>query len=252
MSAQSTNVEVIANNIANSNTTAFKRSLAEFSDLIYQQERLAGVPNQAGAGNIPEATQIGLGVQLTAIQGIFTQGPLNQTNNTFDLALQGNGFFQVQGLNNQTLYTRAGNFNVNNNGMLVTSDGSLVVPNINIGNVFVKVQVNQTGVVSVDKGDGKGLQPVGQLTIALFPNQSGLQAIGNNYYMETQSSGNPQVNNPGQPGYGTIQQGYLEQSNVDPVQEITNLINAQRNYEMNSKVVQAADEMYQTITKGSL
>lgn len=186
MSAQSTNVEVIANNIANSNTTAFKRSLAEFSDLIYQQERLAGIPNQAGAGNIPEATQIGLGVQLSAIQGIFTQGPLNQTGNQLDVAIQGNGWFQVQGLNNQLVYTRAGNFGLNNSGQIVTSDGLLLVPNITIGTApVVKIQISTTGVVSVDKGDGNGPKPVGQITIAVFANQGGLQALGNNLYQET-------------------------------------------------------------------
>jgi flagellar basal-body rod protein FlgG len=255
MSAQQTNVEVIANNIANSNTTAFKRSQAQFADLIYQTERAAGVPNQGSSTSsaIPENSQVGLGVQLSAIVSLNTQGPITKTGNTLDLAINGHGWFQVSGPNNQTLYTRAGSFSQNAQGQLVTQDGSLVLPNITFPTGTVGIQINTTGAVFVDKGDGKGYVPNGQIKIASFINDAGLQALGNNLYQETTASGNPQQGNPGDTGgYGTLQEGYLEGSNVDPVQEITNLISAQRNYEMNSKIITAADEMYQVITKNTL
>ncbi|MGO9544073.1 MAG: flagellar basal-body rod protein FlgG [Rhodomicrobium sp.] len=248
MSAQALNVEVIANNIANANTTGYKRSQAQFSDLMYQAERNAGVPNQAGAGAIPESAQVGLGVQPIAIRSLNLQGPITSTGNQLDLAINGRGWFQVQGPNNQILYTRAGTLSKNAQGQLVTQDGYLVIPNITFPSNTANIQINQTGAVFADPGTGV-LSQVGQLTIATFANDAGLQALGGNLYQETASAGNPQVQNPGQPGYGTIQQGYIEGSNVDPVQEITNLISAQRNYEMNSKVLQAANEMYQTIAK---
>ena len=252
MAAQTTNVEVIANNIANSNTTAFKRSAAEFEDLIYQTERTAGVSNQGNSSStaIPEGSQLGLGVALQAIRGLYLQGPLNKTGNPLDLAINGRGWFQVTGLNNQTLYTRAGTFSTNAQGQLVTQDGYQVIPNISFQPNTINIQINQTGVVFADTGTG--LKQVGQLQIAAFANDGGLQAIGNNLFQETLAAGNAQLGNPGDLGYGTVQQGYIEGSNVDPVAEITNLITAQRNYEMNSKVITAADEMYQTITKGTL
>lgn len=251
MAAQATNVEVIANNIANANTTAYKRSQAQFADLLYQAERTAGVPNQGAAGAIPESSQVGLGVQPVAIRSLHLQGPITNTGNPLDLALNGRGWFQVQGANNQTLYTRAGSFSKNALGQLVTPDGYLVLPNITFPPNTSNIQINQTGAVFADPGTGV-LTQVGQLTIANFANDAGLQALGNNLYQETPSAGNPQVQVPGSPGYATIQQGYVEGSNVDPVQEITNLITAQRNYEMNSKVIQAADDMYQTITKNNI
>jgi flagellar basal-body rod protein FlgG len=251
MAAQQLNVEVIANNIANSNTTGYKRNKAEFADLLYQTEREAGVPNRTGGEPIPEGMQVGLGVQPVAIRKLNIQGPIASTGNQLDLALNGRGWFQVLGPNNQTLYTRAGTFGKNAQGQLVTQDGYQVVPNITLPTNTVSVQVISDGTVYVDTGTGT-LQQAGQITIANFPNEAGLQAQGDNLYQETTSSGSAQVAAPGQPGYATIQQGYLESSNVDPVQEITNLISAQRNYEMNSKIIQASDEMYQTITKNNL
>ena len=251
MSAQQLNVEVIANNIANSNTTAFKRNKAEFADLLYQTERQAGVPNRTGGEAIPEGMQVGLGVQPVAVRSLNLQGPITSTGNQLDLALNGRGWFQISGPNNQTLYTRAGSFGRNAQGQLVTQDGYQVIPNITLPQNTTNITIISDGTVYVDTGTG-ALQQAGQITIANFPNEAGLQAQGNNLYQETTSSGNSQVAAPGQPGYGTIQQGYLEGSNVDPVQEITNLISAQRNYEMNSKIIQATDEMYQTITKNNL
>jgi flagellar basal-body rod protein FlgG len=251
MAAQQLNVEVIANNIANSNTTAFKRNKAEFADLLYQIERQAGVPNRTGGEPIPEGMQVGLGVQPVAVRSLNLQGPITSTGNQLDLALNGRGWFQISGPNNQILYTRAGSFGRNAQGQLVTQDGYQVIPNITLPQNTTNITIISDGTVYVDTGTGT-LQQVGQITIANFPNEAGLQAQGNNLFQETTSSGNPQVAAPGQPGYGTVQQGYLEGSNVDPVQEITNLISAQRNYEMNSKIIQATDEMYQVITKNNL
>jgi flagellar basal-body rod protein FlgG len=251
MSAQQTNVEVIANNIANSNTTGFKRSMAQFADLLYQTEKAVGAPNRSGGEPIPEGLQIGLGVQPIAVRTMHLQGSLTNTGNQLDLALNGRGWLQVSGPNNVTLYTRAGALGKNAQGQLVTQDGSLIIPNITLPQNTTQILINPDGTVWVDPGTGT-LTQVGQITIAVFPNDAGLQALGNNLFLETTSSGSPQVAAPLTQGYGAIQQGYLEQSNVDPVQEITKLIAAQRNYEMNSKVIQAADEMYQVITKNNL
>jgi flagellar basal-body rod protein FlgG len=255
MAAQTTNVEVIANNVANSNTTAFKRSAAQFADLLYQNERMAGVPFQGTStnGQVPQSAQIGLGVQTIAIETLNTQGSLIQTGNQLDVALQGRGWFQVTGPNNQTVYTRAGNFSKNSSGQLVTQDGYVITPGITFPTSTVDIQINATGAVYVDQGNPPGTYTqVGQLQLAVFPNDAGMQALGNNLFQPTAASGTAQTGNPGSPGYATTLQYYLEQSNVDPVQEITNLINAQRNYELNSKVITAADEMYQVITKNNL
>ncbi len=251
MSAQNVNVEVIANNIANSNTTAFKRGLAQFADLIYQEERGAGVPNQGNAGGIPQNTQIGLGVQTVAINTLNTQGPLTQTGNQLDVALNGRGWFQVQGPNNQTLYTRAGNFAINAQGQMVTQDGYQILPPVTFPTGTTTIQISTTGLISYSIG-GQPLVQGPQMQIATFINDAGLQALGNNLYQETAAAGNAQTGKPGDPGYAVTQQFYLEGSNVDPVQEVTNLITAQRNYEMNAKVVTAADEMWQTLTKTTL
>ena len=252
MAAQNLNVEVIANNIANSNTTAFKRSQAQFADLIYQTERTAGVPAQgtSSSAGVPEASQVGLGVQPLAIETLNLQGPITSTGNQLDLALKGRGWFQVQGPNNTTLYTRAGNFALNATGQIVTQDGYQLLPTIQIPTGTVSITINQTGAVFADQGSGPA--QAGQIQIAAFPNDAGLQALGNNLFQETPAAGAAQLANPGAIGYATTQQFYLESSNVDPVQEITNLISAQRNYEMNSKVISAADDMYQVITKNNL
>jgi flagellar basal-body rod protein FlgG len=253
MAAQSLNVEVIANNIANSNTTAFKRSQAQFADLIYQAERAAGVPavGTSTSGAVPQSSQVGLGVQPLAIETLNLQGPISNTGNPLDLALKGRGWFQVQDpVTNQTYYTRAGNFSKNANGDMVTQDGYKVTPSVTFPTNTVGIQINETGAIYVDQGSGYTL--LTQLQLAVFPNDGGLQALGNNLYQVTPASGSPQQQNPGAPGVATVQQNYLEGSNVDPVHEITNLISAQRNYEMNSKIITAADDMYQVITKGNL
>src|SRR5215510_5221700 len=186
MNAQQTNVEVIANNIANINTTAFKRSRAEFVDLLYQVERAAGTPNRGGQEAVPEGAQIGLGVRTTAIRNLHMQGALTNTGNKLDLALNGRGWFQVAGANNEQFFTRAGSFNK-----------------------------NATGQVYVRTGADNNLQLLGQLTLSNFTNEAGLEALGSNLYRETTASGTPVPGVPGDPGFGSVHQGYLEHSNVD-------------------------------------
>ncbi|GJE11666.1 flagellar basal-body rod protein FlgG [Methylobacterium longum] len=250
MNAQQLNVEVIANNISNLNTTAFKAARAEFKDLIYQAERPAGVPIQAGESAIPEGAMLGLGVRNTAIRNLHRQGPLTNTTNPLDLALNGRGWFQITMPNGEINYTRAGSFNKNADGRLVSAEGYSVDPAIIIPQNAVDVVINETGQVMV-KVDAQPLpQTIGQLQLANFTNDAGLEPLGNGLYRETPASGLPVTGFAGDPGFGKLQQGYLETSNVDPVREITNLISAQRAFEMNSKVIQAADEMAGTISKG--
>jgi len=250
MNAQQLNVEVIANNIANINTTSFKRARAEFTDLLYQTERPAGTPNRGNQTPIPEGAQLGLGVRTAAIRNLHIQGALTSTGNSLDLAINGRGWFQIEGANGDTFYTRAGAFNKNADGQLVTMDGNIVQPQITIPNDTTEVIINETGEVFARISNQTDLQSLGQLTLANFANDAGLEALGSNLYRETPASGTPTVGIPGDPSFGTVQQGYLELSNVDPVKEITELITAQRSYEMNSKVIQAVDEMYSTISRG--
>ncbi|MHB8883515.1 MAG: flagellar basal-body rod protein FlgG [Methylovirgula sp.] len=249
MAAQQLNVEVIANNIANINTTGFKRSRAEFTDLMYQAVRLPGVSTQGSNNPIPEGALVGLGVRTAAVRNLQIQGALTNTGNSLDLALNGNGFFQITGPNGNTLYTRAGSFSTNNNGQLVTQDGYLVNPTMTIPTNAVNVAVSQSGIVSVTLANQTAPQQIGQLSLANFPNPGGLAPLGSNLFQQTEASGQPVAGVPGDPGFAIVEQGYLESSNVDPVKEITDLITAQRAYEMNSKVLTAADQMAQVVTK---
>jgi flagellar basal-body rod protein FlgG len=237
MSAQEQNLEGIANNVANINTTGFKRSRAEFTDLIYQTERLMGVSNRGRDATVPEGAQIGLGVRTAAIRSV-----------NLDLAINGRGWFEVTTPNADTVYTRDGAFNTNANGQLVTMDGYTVNPPILIPSTATAVTVSQTGLVTATVPGQTTPQQLGQLTIANFVNEAGPLALGGNYFQQTAASGQPTVGVPGDTAFGIIQQGYVEASNVDPVTEITNLISAQRAYEMNSKVIQAADQMSGTIS----
>ncbi|WP_279482648.1 flagellar basal-body rod protein FlgG [Aureimonas sp. SK2] len=248
MNAQQTNVEVIANNIANINTTGFKRSRAEFTDLLYQVERMQGVPARGGENVVPEGARIGLGVRTAAVRAVHIQGALEQTGNNLDLAINGQGWFQIQGPGGETLYTRDGAFNKNDAGQIVTIDGFTVDPGITVPQNTTDIAVNDSGEVYATV-DGEA-QLIGQLTIVNFANEPGLAAEGGNLFRETAASGAPIAGVPGDPGYGVIKQGYLENSNVDPVKEISELISAQRAYEMNSKVIQAADEMSGVVSKG--
>ncbi|MBP2548071.1 flagellar basal-body rod protein FlgG [Neorhizobium galegae] len=249
MDAQQTNLEVIANNIANINTTGYKRARAEFADLLYQTERAAGVPNRANQAIVPEGANIGLGVQTSAVRNIHTQGQLTQTSNDLDLAVVGRGWFQIQSPDGTTLYSRAGAFNTNANGELVTIDGYAVVPNITFPANVTETVISRTGQVSVRIGNASTFTQVGQLTIANFANEAGLKPLGDNLFQETAASGTATVAAPEDPGFGYLKQGYLEASNVDAVKEITDLISAQRAYEMNSKVITTADEMASIVSK---
>ncbi len=250
MNAQQSNLEVIANNIANINTTGFKRARAEFSDLLYQVDRMQGIPNRANQAIVPEGAAYGLGVKLAAVRNVHMQGSLTATNNTLDLALMGNGWFQINGVDGEPFYTRAGAFNTNANGELVTIDGYQVSPAIVVPQDAIEVIVNKTGQVFARLPNQVDLAELGQLTLATFANDAGLMPLGDNLFQETAASGPANLGVPGDPGFATIEQGYLENSNVDPVKEITELISAQRAYEMNSKVIQAADQMAQTVSQG--
>jgi flagellar basal-body rod protein FlgG len=249
MDAQQTNLEVIANNIANINTTGYKRARAEFSDLLYQTERAQGVPNRANQAIVPEGANIGLGVQTAAVRNIHTQGELAQTDNKLDVAVIGRGWFQVQSPDGTTLYSRAGAFNTNAEGQLVTIDGYAIVPNITLPADVSETVISRTGQVSVRIGNDAEFTEVGQLTLANFVNEAGLKPLGDNLFQQTAASGEAIVAAPEDPGFGYLKQGYLEASNVDAVKEITDLISAQRAYEMNSKVITTADEMASIVSK---
>jgi len=249
MLAQQQNVEVISNNLANMNTTAFQRRRTEFHDLLYQNLRRVGSTSADDGSVVPTGVQLGLGVKLASVYRIHEQGNLTATDNTFDLAIQGNGFFQITLPDGQTGFTRDGTFQLNGDGELVTHDGYLVQPGLTVPANAVDVTINSSGEV-LAKIDGQvALQNVGQLTLANFPNPAGLSAEGSNYYLETAASGQPATAAPASTGYGSILQGFLETSNVNAVSEVTNLISAQRAYEMNSKVISTSDEMMGTLSQ---
>jgi flagellar basal-body rod protein FlgG len=245
MQAQQTNVETIANNLANMNTTGFKQQRAEFEDLLYQNVLTPGSQTSDAGTFAPNGIQIGAGVKTSAIYRITTQGDLQSTGNPYDVAVQGAGYFQIQQPDGTNAYTRSGNFSTSAQGQLVTQDGLLVLPGITVPNNATSVTINTQGQVLASVAGNITPQTVGQLELTVFPNPAGLNSVGSNMFLETPASGTPQTGVPGSPGYGTIQQGYLETSNVNSVDEITALITAQRAYEMNSKVVSAADQMLQ-------
>lgn len=249
MNAQQLNLEVIANNVANINTTGFKRARAEFADLLYQVERNQGVPNASNQAIVPEGAHVGLGVQTSAVRNLHIQGSLISTSNKLDLALVGRGWFQIESPDGETHYTRAGAFNTNADGQLVTIDGYSVVPGVTFPEDTSEVVVSRTGQIFARTGNEVELQELGQLTLANFVNEAGLEPLGDNLFRETTASGPAIVGVPDDPGFAHVQQGYLEGSNVDPVKEITDLISAQRAYEMNSKIIQAADEMASVVSK---
>lgn len=249
LAAQQTHVEVIANNMANVNTTGFKQGRAEFTDLLYMAERASGVAARGTENTVPEGAQVGLGVRTAAIRNLHIQGTITQTGNKLDLALQGRGFFQIQGPDGDTFYTRAGAFNTNATGQIVTLDGYTVLPAMTVPANATNVTVSDAGIVSAILPGQTAPQQLGQITLADFVNEAGLEQLGGNLYKQTEASGAPTTGNPGTNGLATMRQGYLESSNVDPVKEIAQLITAQRAYEMNSKVVQAADDMSSTLAR---
>ncbi|MDH5750491.1 MAG: flagellar basal-body rod protein FlgG [Rhodospirillales bacterium] len=248
MLAQQKNVEVVSNNLANMNTTAYMRRRTEFHDLLYQNVRSVGGTSSDAGTVVPTGAQLGLGVKLAAVYRIHAQGNLTPTDNTFDLAVQGKGFFQVQLPSGETAYTRDGTFQLNADGNLVTHDGYTVQPGITIPNNAVDVSINGAGEVLVKLEGQVNLSNVGQLEIAVFANEAGLEAIGGNLMTETPASGSATTGTPNSTGFGSLLQGFLETSNVNAVEEISNLISAQRAYEMNSKVIQTADQMMGTLT----
>ena len=249
MLAQQLNVETISNNIANLTTTGYKRQRAEFQDLLYQNQRRVGSTSSDAGTIVPSGIQVGLGVKAGAIYRINEQGNINPTGNTLDVAVNGQGYFQIQLPNGDTAYTRAGSFQLNAQGTLVTADGYQVQPGITIPQNTVDITINPNGEV-LAKIDGQ-IEPqnVGQIQIATFPNTAGLEAIGDNLLLETPASGQAITGNPGAPGFGRVLQGALETSNVNIVSEITQLISAQRAYEMNSRVISTTDQMLQTISQ---
>jgi flagellar basal-body rod protein FlgG len=249
MSAQQLNVEVISNNIANMNTVAFKKQRAEFQDLLYQNVERMGAQSSESGTVVPTGIQIGSGVKAGSVYRITTQGSATQTGNKLDMAVQGRGYFQIQLPSGDTAYTRAGNFSVNNEGQLVTDDGYLVQPQISIPQDATDISISASGIVQVTQPGNPGPSQVGQLELATFFNEAGLEAMGDNLYLESGASGAANTGPPGTDGMGRLLQGYTEASNVDAVTEISALIVAQRAYEMNSKVISAADEMLQAASQ---
>ena len=246
MLAQQTNVDVIANNIANMNTTGYKRFRPEFQDLLYQNLRRVGAESSDAGTIVSSGVQIGVGVKTASVYRITEQGSLISTSNALDIAIQGKGYFQVQLPNGDFAFTRAGTFQLSAQGQIVTADGYTISPGVSIPSDAVDITINANGQVQA-KIDGQVTpQNVGTLDLVSFANGAGLESIGGNLLLETPSSGPPTVGTPGAPGYGFLQQGFIETSNVDAVSEITALIAAQRAYEMNSKVITTADEMMRT------
>jgi flagellar basal-body rod protein FlgG len=243
MLAQQRNVEVVSNNLANMNTTSYMRRRTEFHDLLYQNLRRVGSTSSDAGTVVPSGVQLGLGVKLAAVYRIHAQGNLTATDNSFDLAIQGNGFFEIQKPDGTSAYTRDGTFQMNATGELVTQDGFSVSPGISVPEDAIDVTVNSSGEVLAKLQGQVELSNVGQIQISTFANPAGLQAEGNNLYSETTASGSATTGTPGAAGTGSILQGFLETSNVNAVEEISNLISAQRAYEMNSKVIQTSDEM---------
>jgi flagellar basal-body rod protein FlgG len=249
MQAQQLYVDVTSQNLANINTTAYKLQRPEFQDLLYQNDKRVGT-NSADSGTIvPTGIQIGLGVKTGAIYRNTNQGTLQNTSNTLDIAIQGKGFLQITLPSGEIAYTRAGALQLSPDGTIVTADGNQVEPAITIPPTATAVSINQSGEVFATIPNQVAPQNLGQFQTASFINEAGLQAVGGNMYMETVASGAPVVGTPGTDGYGTILQGYLENSNVDAVTELTNLIKAQRVYEMNSKVISKSDEMLQNLNQ---
>jgi flagellar basal-body rod protein FlgG len=247
MTAQQTNVDNIAHNLANANTTGFKTRRAQFQDLVYQSVVQPGTA--AGQQTVvPAGLQVGLGTRASSNEIIFTQGSATETDNPLDLTIQGRGFFQVRLPSGELAYTRCGSFQLDRDGNVVTSDGNMLEPQITIPAAAQQITIAQDGTVSYTQPNQTAAQQAGQIQLANFANPAGLNNLGGNLLAPTDASGDPNVGVPGgQEGQGTILQGFIEQSNVSVVEEFINLIVAQRAYEANSKVVQAADQMYQDV-----
>jgi flagellar basal-body rod protein FlgG len=242
MNAQQTNIDNVANNLANVNTTGFKKSRMEFEDLVYQQTRAAGTSTGAST-EAPVGLEVGLGTRPVASSRDFSTGNLRSTSGPLDLALEGRGFFQVNTPSGEVAYTRAGSFHLSADGQIVTADGYSLEPQITIPPNATSITVSRDGVVSVVLAGQAAAQQVGTIELASFQNPAGLRAVGSNLFEPTTASGDATTGVPGTDGIGTIAQGFLEESNVSVVEEMVNMILGQRAYEANSRVVKAADEM---------
>jgi len=248
LDAQQTNMDVISNNLANVSTNGFKRSRAVFEDLLYQTLRQPGAQSSQQT-QLPSGMQIGTGVRPVATERVFTQGNLQQTSNPLDVAINGQGFFQVLLPDGTTAYTRDGSFQVNAQGQLVTSSGFQVQPAITIPANTLSITIGQDGVISVTRSGTATPSQVGSLQLASFVNPAGLQSMGQNLYLETAASGTPSTNTAGTNGLGLLSQGYVETSNVNVVEELVNMIQTQRAYELNSKSISTSDQMLQRLTQ---
>lgn len=244
MEAQKLNIDVIANNLANVNTPGYKRSRADFQELMYEEIKTPGAASAEGT-QLPSGIQIGLGVRPVAVQKVFEQGDFTPTGNPLDMAVEGEGFFQIVKPDGDIAYTRAGAFKLDSEGRIVTSEGYPMEPEINIPSDTLQITIGSDGRVSVTQPGSSASTEIGQIEVARFSNPGGLSSIGKNLFEETASSGVPTTGNPGTEGLGTIQQGFIELSNVNIVDEMVQMIVSQRAYEINSKVVQAADDMMQ-------
>ncbi|MCX7627804.1 MAG: flagellar basal-body rod protein FlgG [Methylophilaceae bacterium] len=247
MESQQTNIDVISHNLANVSTNGFKRSRPVFEDLIYQTMRQPGA-QATQQSQIPSGLQLGTGARPVATERIFIQGSLQKTDNAFDLAINGNGFFQIQLSDGTLAYTRSGSFQVNSEGTLVTANGDVLQPQITIPADAISVTIAKDGTVSIVQ-PGNVVTTQGPIQLTSFINPAGLQSVGDNLYLETVSSGTPNTSNPGVNGLGTLLQGFVETSNVNVVEELINMITAQRAYEINSKAIQASDQMLQRLTQ---
>jgi flagellar basal-body rod protein FlgG len=249
MMAQQMNVDNISNNIANMTTTGYKRSRVEFKDLMYQHIDRPGSTSSTSGTIVPTGLSLGLGVRPAATYRLQEQGTIEQTGNDLDLAISGRGFFQIELPNGETAYTRAGSFQTNGDGEIVTSEGYRLLPGFTVPADTLYVEVSAEGQVSVKLPAQTAMQEIGQLELVDFINPAGLEATGDTMFLETEASGQPVTANPGTDNIGIVRQGMLEQSNVDSVKEITLLITAQRAYEMNSNVISTADEMMDTVNQ---
>ncbi|WP_174302106.1 flagellar basal-body rod protein FlgG [Caulobacter sp. S45] len=249
MAAQQLNVEVISNNIANMNTVGYKAQRAEFEDLLYDNVQRPGAQSSDTGTVVPTGVQLGSGVKTGSVYRIMTQGAMTQTGNKLDVAINGRGYLQVLMPSGETAYTRAGNLSVNDQGQVVTSEGYQVIPQMTIPQTATDVSISSSGQVQATLPGQVNPQQVGQMQLVSFYNEAGLEAIGDNLFLQSGSSGAPVTGTPNSTGFGALQQGYTEASNVDPVTEISALIVAQRAYEMNSKVVTSADQMLQTTSQ---
>ncbi|WP_421866776.1 flagellar basal-body rod protein FlgG [Motiliproteus sp.] len=248
LSAQDTALRVVSNNLANISTDGFKRDRAIFEDLIYQVQRQPGAQSADGT-ELPSGFQLGTGVRVVGTEKTFTQGTINVTNQNLDLAIEGDGFFQIALPNGETGYTRSGRFQLNSSGQMVNAQGYLLDPTITIPADATSVTIGNDGAVSVTQAGSSVATQVGQITLADFTNPAGLQSIGGNLFQETVSSGAPTTGNPGSTSFGATIQGALENSNVNSVEELVNMIQTQRAFEMNSKVISTADQMLSFVTQ---